>query len=296
MTNLKLLQLLESILGKGKSTSGDNIAFFSPFVSHYKPKLEINIKTTSAGENHWHCWISDKKGRSIHSLFKQLNLPKSKFEKLNNIIEVSVPQYRIDVTRPEDILEEVRNGETLRLLREDIDYPARYVACKGINFARVVARVIFQDAQLRVASMEIIAAALFLDIGMIKIQSSGLGKQLGSAALKFGNFVHCDHWQYGTDFEKAIEDIKGCGFKTNSVINCKYGFLFPREEFCLGCRASKAFTDLESHNIFFETEIHHAFWSKQPKETIKERILTNEELPPVNIDEYIDIVLKKSNY
>jgi len=132
--------------------------------------------------------------------------------------------------------------------------------------------------------------------GQAEIQSSGLGKQLGSAALKFGNFVHCDHWQYGTDFEKAIEDIKGCGFKTNSVINCKYGFLFPREEFCLGCRASKAFTDLESHNIFFETEIHHAFWSKQPKETIKERILTNEELPPVNIDEYIDIVLKKSNY
>jgi len=74
----------------------------------------------------------------------------------------------------EDVLEEVRNGETLRLLREDNDYPARYVACKGLNFARVVARVIFQDAQLRIASMEIIAAALFLDIGMIKIQASGL--------------------------------------------------------------------------------------------------------------------------
>ena len=43
MTNLKLLQLLESVLGKGKQTSGDNIAFFSPFVSHYKPKLEVKI-------------------------------------------------------------------------------------------------------------------------------------------------------------------------------------------------------------------------------------------------------------
>ena len=87
MKNLKLLQLLESVLGKGKSTSGDNIAFFSPFVSHYKPKLEININTTSAGENTWHCWISDKKGRSIGSLFKQLNLPKARFEQLNRIIE-----------------------------------------------------------------------------------------------------------------------------------------------------------------------------------------------------------------
>ena len=71
MNNIKLLQLLESILGKGKSTSGDNVAFFSPFTSHYKPKLEINLKTTSEGQNPWHCWISDKKGRSIASLFKR---------------------------------------------------------------------------------------------------------------------------------------------------------------------------------------------------------------------------------
>lgn len=85
--NIQLLQLLESILGKGKSTSGNNIAFFSPFASHYKPKLEIDINTTSSGENPWHCWISDKKGRSISSLFKQLNLGKDKFNQLNRIIE-----------------------------------------------------------------------------------------------------------------------------------------------------------------------------------------------------------------
>jgi len=87
MKNLKLLQLLESVLGKGKPTSGDNIAFFSPFTSHYKPKLEIDINTNHAGENAWHCWISDKKGRSISSLFKQLNLSKEKFEQLERIVE-----------------------------------------------------------------------------------------------------------------------------------------------------------------------------------------------------------------
>jgi len=96
MTNYKLLQLLESILGKGKSTSGDNIAFFSPFISHYKPKLEINIKTTNSGDNPWHCWISDKKGRSIKSLFTQLNLPKEKFEQLSKIIQSS--RYNTQVT------------------------------------------------------------------------------------------------------------------------------------------------------------------------------------------------------
>ena len=58
-------QLIESVLGKGKQTSGDNIAFFSPFTSHYKPKLEINLNTNHEGQNPWHCWISDKKGRTF---------------------------------------------------------------------------------------------------------------------------------------------------------------------------------------------------------------------------------------
>jgi DNA primase len=92
MKNLKLLQLLESVLGKGKTTSGNNIAFFSPFTSHYKPKLEIDINTTSDGENAWHCWISDKKGRSISSLFKQMNVPKQYHEQLQKIVESS--RYR----------------------------------------------------------------------------------------------------------------------------------------------------------------------------------------------------------
>lgn len=105
MNNLKLLQLLESVLGKGKPTSGNNVAFFSPFTSHYKPKLEIDIKTTSNGENAWHCWISDKKGRSITSLFKQLKLPKQKFDQLESIIKTS--RYRINTTetKREEVLQ-----------------------------------------------------------------------------------------------------------------------------------------------------------------------------------------------
>ena len=115
-------------------------------------------------------------------ILKQACIAKEKeLQKITKLVEIfdliltgSKPDF-VDVQNiVEDILEEVRNGETLRFLREDNDYPARYVACKGLNFARVVARVIFQDAQLRLASMEIIAAALFLDIGMIKIQVSGL--------------------------------------------------------------------------------------------------------------------------
>jgi len=109
MENLKLLQLLESILGKGKPTSGGNISFFSPFTSHYKPKLEIRLTPDASGNYTWHCWISDKKGKSITTLFKQLNLPKERHEQLNRIIEST--KYRVPI-------KESKVNETIQLPAE----------------------------------------------------------------------------------------------------------------------------------------------------------------------------------
>ena len=81
----RLLNLLESVLGKSKRTSGDNYAFYSPFVEHYKPKLEINIKLNSDGNNPWHCWISDEKGKSIKSLLRKLKVSKDVWDEHNAI-------------------------------------------------------------------------------------------------------------------------------------------------------------------------------------------------------------------
>jgi len=81
----RLLNLLESVLGKSKRTSGDNYAFYSPFVEHYKPKLEINIKLNSDGNNPWHCWISDEKGKSIKSLLRKLKVSKDVWDEHDSI-------------------------------------------------------------------------------------------------------------------------------------------------------------------------------------------------------------------
>jgi hypothetical protein len=140
MKNLKLLQLLESVLGKGKPTSGDNIAFFSPFVSHYKPKLEININTNHAGENTWHCWISDKKGRSIVTLFKQLNLSKEKFEQLNRIIETT--RYRSKDTGVEKLeviqLPEEYRPLWIKKLTPDYRNAIHYLTNRGITIFDII--------------------------------------------------------------------------------------------------------------------------------------------------------------
>ena len=85
MVEERLIELLERVLGKSKKTNGNNYAFYSPFAEHYKPKLEINIKTTAAGDNPWHCWISDEKGKTIRSLFKKLNVSSQIWDEYNSI-------------------------------------------------------------------------------------------------------------------------------------------------------------------------------------------------------------------
>jgi hypothetical protein len=91
--------------------------------------------------------------------------------------------------------------------------------------------------------------------GQAEIKAEPLGKQLKSAWLKNGIMVHCDHWEYDDNFDKVLENITGCGYETNCAINCKYGFTFPREEFCKFCDSTKDFTDLEKHNWRFEDSL-----------------------------------------
>ena len=91
----RLLSLLETVLGKSKKTSGDNYAFWSPFITHHKPKLEINIKLNSNGDNPWHCWVSDEKGKSIRTLFRKLKVSKEIWDEHNSIFSRKY-RYRKD--------------------------------------------------------------------------------------------------------------------------------------------------------------------------------------------------------
>lgn len=104
MINYDLLHLLEQVLGKGRKTSGDNYSFFSPFVSHYKPKLEINLAPNSKNQNFWHCWISNEKGRTIQSLFKRIRVDRQHYETLNRILKTKALHTWKDSTKKEEKL------------------------------------------------------------------------------------------------------------------------------------------------------------------------------------------------
>lgn len=90
MINYDLLNLLEKVLGKGRRTSGNNYAFFSPFINHYKPKLEIDLTVNNQSDNPWHCWVSNAKGRNIKSLFKIIKVNRSFYDELNKILGTRV--------------------------------------------------------------------------------------------------------------------------------------------------------------------------------------------------------------
>lgn len=79
--NNEILAFLEDLLGSGTRKSKGNVAFHCPFCHHRKQKLEIHLEN-----NHWDCWTCTHKGRSIHSLLKQMNAAKHYFLTLNNIL------------------------------------------------------------------------------------------------------------------------------------------------------------------------------------------------------------------
>lgn len=89
MVNHLLVNLVSSVIGTGKPTSGTNYSYNCPFCNHYKPKLEINFQENEEGVNHWHCWVCNKKGKKLVSLFKAVSAPDHKIQELKNYVKIS---------------------------------------------------------------------------------------------------------------------------------------------------------------------------------------------------------------
>ena len=82
MSKFSIITLLESVLGKGKINSNDNVAFHCPFCNHNKKKLECNIVT-----QYWHCWVCNAAGRKLAVLFRKLNVQREKISKLIKLLD-----------------------------------------------------------------------------------------------------------------------------------------------------------------------------------------------------------------
>jgi DNA primase len=87
MVNELLVNLVNSKLGAGKRTARGNQAYTCPFCHHHKPKLEINFTENKEGHNPWQCWVCGKRGKTIKSLFKQIQVDASYFQELGKLVK-----------------------------------------------------------------------------------------------------------------------------------------------------------------------------------------------------------------
>ena len=84
----RLINLLNRVLNSNgtKLKKIDEYMYWSPFVTHHKQKLQINIKTQK-----WHCWVSNVGGRNLFQLFKKVGATKQNYDELIEL--VGAPKY-----------------------------------------------------------------------------------------------------------------------------------------------------------------------------------------------------------
>ena len=80
---MKIVTLLNRVIGNNGRLlkKANEYMYWSPFTSHHKPKLQINIKTGK-----WHCWITNQGGHNLFQLFKKLKASREQFGELEDIV------------------------------------------------------------------------------------------------------------------------------------------------------------------------------------------------------------------
>ena len=84
MKQNKIVNLINRVLkSNGTKLKKENeYMYWSPFISHHKQKLQINIRNQN-----WHCWVSNTGGRTLFQLFKKVNASNQHFEELSELVE-----------------------------------------------------------------------------------------------------------------------------------------------------------------------------------------------------------------
>jgi DNA primase len=86
----KIVNLLNRVLNSNgtKLKKQDEYLYWSPFISHHKPKLQINITTGK-----WHCWVSNQGGHNLFQLFKKVGASNEHFSELGELVD-DIPKYK----------------------------------------------------------------------------------------------------------------------------------------------------------------------------------------------------------
>mgnify|MGYP003345320596 CR=1 FL=1 len=143
MESTALLFLVESVLGKGQSTSKGNYAFKCPFCTHHKNKMEINLRTTSKRENFWHSWVCGAKGKTLLTLFKKIKAPSDKINELNILIVPTKKEEHINIDLlelPKEFISFDNHGKfiTDRVAQIESKHALKFLKSRGITVEDII--------------------------------------------------------------------------------------------------------------------------------------------------------------
>ena len=133
MVNQSLVALTNSVLGSGKSTARGNRAYRCPYCNHHKPKLEINFTENKKGDNPWHCWVCDKKGKKLYQVFKQIEAAPEKMAELRAIVKYVGPETEIKVEHALELPKEYKTFESLKTSDVEGRQALSYLKNRGLN-------------------------------------------------------------------------------------------------------------------------------------------------------------------
>ena len=133
MVNQLVVNVINSVIGSGKPTARGNMAHTCPFCHHPKPKLEINYDENATYYQKWHCWVCDKRGSKLMSLFKAIDAPQDKINELRSLVGTS---RIITATRGLDKIELPKEFKSLfEITEKDIigRHALAYLKKRGIS-------------------------------------------------------------------------------------------------------------------------------------------------------------------
>ena len=133
MVNQSLVALTNSVLGTGKSTARGNKAYNCPYCNHHKPKLEINFTENKNGDNPWHCWVCDKKGKKLYQVFKQAGASDDKMAELRVIVKYVGPETEVQVQEQVQLPKEFETFESLKSVDVEGRQALAYLKNRGLT-------------------------------------------------------------------------------------------------------------------------------------------------------------------
>ena len=133
MVNQSLVALTNSVLGTGKSTARGNKAYRCPYCNHHKPKLEINFTENKKGDNPWHCWVCDKKGKKLYQVFKQVEASPEKIAELRAIVKYVGPETEVKVEQSLKLPKEYKTFENLKTSDVEGRQALAYLKSRGMS-------------------------------------------------------------------------------------------------------------------------------------------------------------------